>query len=66
LKILEGRAVFNSRSSFKTWLFSVIRNTARDQLQKERIRSVVLSKFRLQPGTHPDPDEEMSFDAKMN
>lgn len=59
LKILEGRAVFNGRSSFKTWLFSVIRNTARDQLRKDRIRSVVLSTLRLEPVTHPDPDEEM-------
>jgi len=28
LKVLEGKAVFDGRSSFKTWLFAVIRNTA--------------------------------------
>jgi len=30
LKILEGRARFDGRSSFRTWLFSVIRHTALD------------------------------------
>ncbi len=66
LKILEGRAVFNGRSSFKTWLFSVIRNTARDQLRKEQIRSVVLSTLRLEPVTYPDPDEEMSRSLEVD
>ncbi|HVT02830.1 MAG TPA: RNA polymerase sigma factor [Thermoanaerobaculia bacterium] len=28
LKVLEGKAKFDGRSSLKTWLFSVIRNTA--------------------------------------
>jgi RNA polymerase sigma-70 factor, ECF subfamily len=28
LSILEGRARFDGRSAFKTWLFSVVRNTA--------------------------------------
>ena len=31
LKILGGKARFNDNSSFRTWLFGVIRNTARDQ-----------------------------------
>ncbi len=34
LKILEGRARFNEKSSPKTWLFSVIRYTAIDQFKK--------------------------------
>ena len=29
LEVLDGRAVFNGRASFKTWLFAVIRNHAR-------------------------------------
>lgn len=38
LKILEGRAKFNGYSSFRTWLFSVIRNTAFDLQRKKRLR----------------------------
>jgi len=37
LKILEGKAVYKERSTFKTWLFSVIRFTAFDFLKKEPI-----------------------------
>lgn len=36
LKILENRARYEGKSSFKTWLFSVIRNTAIDQQRKKR------------------------------
>lgn len=34
LKILEGRAVFKGKSSFRTWLFSVIRFTVIDAQRK--------------------------------
>lgn len=36
LKIIEGKAVYNEKGAFKTWLFSVIRFTAIDHLKKER------------------------------
>lgn len=36
LKILEGKALYEERSEFKTWLFAVIRNTAREQFRKRR------------------------------
>ena len=42
LKILEGKARFDGKSSFKTWLFSVIRRTAAD-----RRRRKILSRLRL-------------------
>lgn len=35
LKILEGKANYNEQSSFKTWLFSVIRFTAIDHSRKQ-------------------------------
>lgn len=35
LKILEGKAKFHQRSTFKTWLFAVIRFTAIDFLKKQ-------------------------------
>lgn len=35
LKVLDGKASFNGKSSFKTWLFSVIRLTAVDNRRRE-------------------------------
>lgn len=40
LKILEGRATFGGRSTFKTWLFGVIRMTARNHRRKVRFTSL--------------------------
>ncbi len=34
LKILEGRARFDNRAGFKTWLFAVIRNSAMDMKRR--------------------------------
>lgn len=34
LNVLDGRATFGGRSSFKTWLFGVIRYTALDQRRR--------------------------------
>lgn len=34
LKVLEGKARFDGRSSFKTWLFAVIRKTAADERRR--------------------------------
>jgi RNA polymerase sigma factor (sigma-70 family) len=38
LKILDGRARFEGRSSLKTWLFSVIRRTAGSQRRRRWLR----------------------------
>lgn len=42
LKVLEGKARFDGSSSFKTWLFAVIRNTASDQRRKRLLRSLIV------------------------
>lgn len=34
VRVLDGRAPYAGRSSFRTWLFAVIRNAARDELRK--------------------------------
>ena len=59
LKVLEGRAVFASRSSFKSWLFGVIRRTA-----AEHRRWRALRRFRLASPTElvdPSPDAETAM-----
>src|SRR3954454_9179014 len=40
LKILDGRARFDERSSFKTWLFGVIRRTAAERRRGRWLRSM--------------------------
>ena len=40
LKILEGKARFRRESSFKTWLFAVIRNTAIGEHRRRILRSL--------------------------
>lgn len=38
LKVLDGRAKFAGRSSFRTWLFGVIRRTAAEERRREALR----------------------------
>lgn len=45
LKILEGRAMFGGRATFKTWLFSVIRKTAADEHRRSRLRRLLFADF---------------------
>jgi RNA polymerase sigma factor (sigma-70 family) len=45
LKVLSGKAVFDGRSSFKTWLFAVIRKTAAHEHRMELLRRLRLSQI---------------------
>ncbi len=42
LKLLDGRARFDGRSSFRTFVFGVIRQTARERRRRALVRSVIL------------------------
>src|SRR5258708_19159150 len=45
LKVLEGSARFAERSSFRTWLFGVIRKTAWDVRRRRWLRHQLLALF---------------------
>lgn len=45
VKVLEGKACFQGKANFRTWLFKVIRNTALDIRRKNKLRRIGLSKF---------------------
>jgi RNA polymerase sigma-70 factor (ECF subfamily) len=45
LKVLSGKAIFDGRSSFKTWLFAVIRKTAAHEYRMELLRRLRLSQI---------------------
>lgn len=44
LKVLEGKARYDEKSTFKTWLFSVIRNTAAEERRRATMGKLLLSK----------------------
>jgi len=45
VKILEGKARFDGRSSLKTWLFAVIRRTAAAHVRRRIVRELLLAKW---------------------
>jgi len=60
LKILDGSARYESRSSFKTWLFGVIRMTARAHRRRTLwgwLRRVPVEAIAEYPAAEPSPDE---------
>ena len=53
LSILEGRARFDGRSAFKTWLFAVVRNMAARARRRRWLEARV--PWKLVPGSAVDP-----------
>ena len=59
LKILDGRARFEGRSAFKTWLFGVIRMTVREQRRRtwwSWLRAAPVDAAVHLPSAEPLPD----------
>ena len=59
LKVLDGRAAFAGRSSFKTWLFGVIRRTAAEHRRRRALRRLwgaqsLNALVLADPSPHPD------------
>src|SRR5215469_1449957 len=60
LKVLEGKARFDGRAKFKTWLFSVIRKTAADRRRRSILQRMGFTRYETTlPAAAPDvaPDE---------
>ena len=63
LKILQGKACYRNESSFRTWLFAVIRNTAISERRKYLLRtltSLVSGQSHVAENTGPDAELERS------
>ena len=57
LKILDGRAQYNGKAAFKTWLFAVIHRTAADERRRHWLRRIGLARLEREyqpsaPGDH--------------
>jgi RNA polymerase sigma-70 factor (ECF subfamily) len=65
IRVLDGRAHFDGRSSFKTWLFGVIRRSALAQSRSRWLRSMLLERWQLQepedePALNPEHLQDLS------
>jgi RNA polymerase sigma-70 factor (ECF subfamily) len=60
LKILQGKARYSGRASFRTWLFSVIRKTAAEERRRSLFRRLKLLEYQHQSRQTPtqDPSEQ--------
>ena len=61
LKILDGRARFDGRSAFKTFLFAVIRRTASEWRRRSLLSALRISRWssdRTARAAAPDPERE--------
>jgi RNA polymerase sigma factor (sigma-70 family) len=59
LKVLDGRARFADRSSFRTWLFAVIHRTAAERRRGRWLRLLGTARWldgRTRPVPDPDPE----------
>lgn len=55
MKVLDGAAKFEGKSSFKTWFFSVIRQTAREYARQGWLRIIRLERWWRESGPNEQP-----------
>lgn len=66
LKVLDGRAHYDGRSSFRTWLFAVIRRTAASERRQTWLRGLLLMReaSNMNPQALPAPDAQIERDTR--
>jgi len=65
--VLSGRARYRGRSTFKTWLFGVIRLVAHEHHRRGRARQERTLAFvpdEMRDMTNPDPQEEVEIQER--
>ena len=68
VKVISGRARFGGRSAFRTWLFGVIRRTAREHARRARShaeRAERLGREPVDPVAGPDQVTERAERARL-
>jgi len=69
VKVLDGRAPHEGRSSFRTWLFAVIRNAARDRRRKRwwsRVLRLEFESLRRAAGAAHGDDSSAGADDQLS
>jgi RNA polymerase sigma-70 factor (ECF subfamily) len=64
LKVLDGRARWGARSSFRTFVFGVIRQTARERRRRDFVRELILSRTSARAAAAPRFDD-LAPDARL-
>lgn len=62
-KLITGHAVFSGRSSFRTWLFGVIRLTAME-MRRKRVRDLTVPEWSEPPMSAPLADATLLADEQ--
>ena len=65
-RVMSGRAKFDGRSGFKTWLFGVIRRSAMERRRRSLIRKLSFRQYQGEssPSVPPAPDDAVSRTAR--
>lgn len=60
VKVLDGSAQFGGKSAFKTWLFGLIRNAAREERRRQLLRATGLLRYEPLRSASIDPECALS------